>query len=191
MEGLTITPDEKYLVGIMQSAMYNPFDDRANVRTNSNVTRLLFSQIATDDTKQYLYFQEAPNLSNSEIRAISSTEFIVLERDGKFAGHPTSPAVYKRFYSIDVSDATDVSDPNNGELGLTFDVGGETKTIEQMSMQQSKDAGVKPVRKLLYLDLLDQDPNYPHDKPEGFIVMKDGRLGVINDGAWTLPARFS
>ena len=181
MEGLTITPDEKYLVGIMQSAMYNPFDDRANILTNSNVTRILFYEIATGDTKQYLYFQEAPNLSNSEIRAISSTEFIVLERDGKFAGHPTSPAVYKRFYSIDVSDATDVSDPNNGELGLTFDVGGETKTIEQMSMQQLKDAGVKPVRKLLYLDLLDQDPNYPHDKPEGFIVMKDGRLGVIND----------
>ena len=181
MEGLTITPDEKWLVGIMQSAMYNPFDDRSNIRTNSNVTRILFYEIETGNTKQYLYLQEAPNLSNSEIRALSSTEFIVLERDGRFAGHPTSPAVYKRFYRIDVSEATDVSDPENGDLGLTFEIGEETKTLEQMTVQQLMDAGIKPVKKSLYLDLLEQDPNYPHDKPEGFIVLEDGRLGIIND----------
>lgn len=181
MEGLTVTPDDKWVVGIMQSAMYNPFDDRTNIRTKSNVTRLLFFNIETGDTKQFVYLQEAPNLSNSEIRALSNDEFIILERDGRFAGHPTSPAVYKRFYKIDVSEATDVSDPSNSEQGLTFEIDGVTKTLEQMTPAELAAQNIKPVKKELFIDLLDQDPNYPHDKPEGFIVFENGTLGIVND----------
>lgn len=182
MEGLTVTPDGSTLVGIMQSAMYNPFDDRTAIRTTSRATRIVLFNIASGETQQFVYLQEAPNLSNSEIRAISNTEFIVLERDGRFPGNEAAPAVYKRFYRIDLTGATDISDPEDGELGLMFDVAGTTKTIEQMSVLEILDAGIVPVSKELYVDLLVELPgSYGHDKPEGFSILEDGRLAIIND----------
>lgn len=182
MEGLTITPDGTTLVGIMQSAMYNPFEDRGAIRANSRATRIVTFDIESGSTRQFVYFQEAPNLSNSEIRAISNTEFMVLERDGRFPGHESAPAIYKRFYRIDLEDATDVSDPEDGELGLTFEINGRSKTIEQMSVLEILDAGIVPVSKELYLDLLVERPDsYDHDKPEGFSILEDGSLAIIND----------
>ena len=178
MEGLTITPDGSTLVGIMQSPLDNPPEDRSTIRESSRATRILLFDIESGHTRQYLYFQEAPALSNSEIRALSDTEFIVLERDGLFAGNPDRPAVHKRFHRISIEDATDISDPGDGESGLTF--GG--RTLEQMSLLEILDAGIVPVRKELHLDLLEELPGaYGHDKPEGFSIREDGSLEVVND----------
>ena len=44
MEGLTITPDGKYLVGIMQAPLYNP--DKMSVK-KSKICRILFYEIKT------------------------------------------------------------------------------------------------------------------------------------------------
>ena len=259
MEGLTITPDGKTLVGIMQTAMYNPPADKDNIKSNSRISRIITFDIETGDTKQYVYIQEAASLSNSEIRAVSNTEFIVLERDGKFWGDQVDPAVFKRFYHIDLSKATDVSDPENGHLGLMygpdvpengwitidFEAGYEIgdysekgigvvaieksipaetiitfvglgeflvtenaelgstvlkgvlsvaslknaernylapkRTLEQLSAAELSDFGIVPVSKDLYLDLLADMPNYQHDKPEGFSILADGSLAIIND----------
>lgn len=182
LEGLAITSDGSALVGIMESALDNPVEARAIIRANSRATRIVLFHIETGATQQFVYFQEAPNLSNSEIQAVSNHEFIVLERDDRFPGDLSNPAVYKRFYRIDTAGATDISDPEDGELGLTFEIEGETKTIEQMSVLEILEAGIVPVRKELYLDLLAELPNaYGHDKPEGFSVLEDGRLEVVND----------
>ena len=182
LEGLAITPDGNTLIGIMESALDNPVEARSTIRANSRATRIVLFNIETGATQQFVYFQEAPNLSNSEIQAVSNHEFIVLERDDRFPDDLSDPAVYKRFYRIDTEGATDISDPEDGELGLTFEIEGETKTIEQMSVLEILEAGIVPVRKELYLDLLVELPDaYGHDKPEGFSVLEDGRLEVVND----------
>ena len=54
MEGLTKTPDEKYLVGIMQSTMFNP--SKKDI-VNKRVVRILKFEIATGKTWTYLYQQ--------------------------------------------------------------------------------------------------------------------------------------
>lgn len=172
MEGLTITPSGKYLVGAMQSTMYNPSSSGLNAKT----TRILFYDIATGASKQYVYTQESNNGSNSGIAAISDTTFLLLERDGNFQGGST-PAVYKRFYKINISGATDVSDANDGATGKLYG----TKTLEQLTALELASEGIKPVTKTLASDLLTDIPYYPHDKLEGLAILNDSIIVVSND----------
>jgi|GEM_PF-182668 len=181
MEGLALTPDGKTLVGIMQSHLYNP---NKNTVASKNLTRIVTFDIETAKTRQFVYLQEANALSNSEITAISNTEFLVVERDGRFQdGDPD--AVYKRLYKIYTEGATDVSDPHDGEFGLMFQ--GGTKTLEQLTVAEILAEGIVPVRKVLVADLLTGLPSFPHDKLEGIGIINDQYIAVANDndfGIW-------
>lgn len=174
MEGLTITPDGKTLVGSMQSTLYNPSSKEI---VNKKLTRLLFFDIATGRTKQYIYLQDDNGLSNCDIAAITNQTFLVLERDGEFPKDVAKPAVYKRVYKIDVRNATDISDPANGETGKLFG----NKTVEQLTDAELQSNHVQAVTKTLVVDLLQAVPNYPHDKPEGLIIVKNNLLAIVND----------
>ncbi len=177
MEGLALTPDGTTLVGIMQSALDNPFSDRNNIRSKSRLTRIVTFNIATGATQQYVYLQEIPNLANSEIIALSNLEFHVLERDGAFPGHPTVPAQYKRVYKINLGGATDVSDPADSDSGILIN----NKTLEQLTIEELNAAGIVPVSKTLVVDVLAVLPSYPHDKPEGIALISANVLAVVND----------
>ncbi len=74
MEGLAITPDEKTLVGIMQSTMYNP---SKAVKVN-DIVRIVTVDLADGTVSQYLYKQEKTQNSQSGIVALSNTEFVVI-----------------------------------------------------------------------------------------------------------------
>lgn len=184
MEGLTVTPDGATLIGIMQSAMDNPFSDRTNIRSRSRLTRILTFDIVSGATKQYVYLQEAPNLANSEIIALSNTEFYVLERDGNFPGSTSTPALYKRVYKINLTGATDVSDPADGEAGKLVN----GKTLEQLTVDELTATGIVPVSKTLVLDILTAVPGYAHDKPEGIALVKENLLAVVNDDDFGVAA---
>jgi hypothetical protein len=187
MEGLAITPDGKTLVGIMQSPMYNP--SRTAVSA-SVVLRILTFDIATGATKQYAYLMDNASLTGvSDIVAVNNTTFLTLERDGLYGGAETNPAAVKRVYKIDISAATDISDPTNGANGKLY--GG--KTVEELNNAAGlTTAGVVPVTKALTLDLLKDLPGiYPHDKAEGLailpgnilVISNDDDFGVVDNGA--------
>jgi hypothetical protein len=177
MEGLTITPDGKTLVGIMQFPLFNPSSPAI---TGSLVTRILAYDIASGESKQYVYLIDKANLqANSEIAAISNTTFLVLERDGEYATNANKSTVVKKVYKIDVSAATDISDPANGENGMLY--GG-------MTVEQLKDAatlstkGIVPVTKTLVADLMTDIPSlYPHDKAEGIAIINATTIAIAND----------
>ncbi|PKQ44805.1 esterase-like activity of phytase family protein [Confluentibacter flavum] len=171
MEGLAVTPNEKTLVGIMQSTMFNPSGGAA---TNRTVTRIVTFDLETGITKQYLYKQEANNLSNSEIVALSDKQFLVVERDGKYSG---DGVVQKYIYKIDLEGATDVSGSNvEAELGMLIN----GKTLEGSSWDEITNAGIQPVKKELVADLAALT-GYPHDKLEGLWLINHNTLGCIND----------
>ncbi len=171
MEGLTITPDGQWLVGIMQSPLRNP----SSAVDNSLVTRILFKHLINGTTREYIYPLDRSGLQgNSEILAISSTRFLVIERDGTFLfGSPV--ATLKKIYEVNIAGATDVS-----ALGAfnQFSVGG-TKTLEQATLAELATAGINVGVKTLRVDLLAL--GYPHDKPEGLALAPGGFLFVIND----------
>ncbi|GAB4023235.1 esterase-like activity of phytase family protein [Spirosoma koreense] len=177
MEGLTITPDGKTLVGLMQSPMYNP---SSAAITGSTVLRIVTFDIATGATKQYAYLMENASLTGcSEIAAITNTTFLALERDGDYGGDPKKPATFKRVYKVDLAGATDISDPANSDGGKLY--GG--LTVEQLKDKAGlQTAGVVPVTKTLVFDLLTGiSPVYPHDKAEGITLIGTNQLAISND----------
>jgi len=187
MEGLAITPDGKTLVGMMQSPMYNP---SKAATASSVVLRILTFDIASGATKQYAYLMDNVTLTGvSDIVAVNATTFLTLERDGNYGGSETAPALVKKVYKIDISAATDISDPTNGANGKLY--GG--KTVEELNNAAGMTAaGVVPVTKTLTLDLLKDLPSvYPHDKAEGMailpgnilVISNDDDFGVVDNGA--------
>ncbi len=174
MEGLAVTPDETTLVGIMQSTLYNPA--KADV-ADFTITRIVTFDIVTGATKQYLHKQEKAKNSNSEIVALSSTEFLIIERDGAFTKSSDIGEVQKHIYRIDISNATDVSDSSNSVNGKLID----GKTIEQCTWDELTEAGIVPVTKTLAVDLITELGDYPHDKLEGIWLINSSTIGVLND----------
>lgn len=177
MEGLTITPDGKTLVGIMQFPLYNP---SSAAIANSLVIRIVTFDIASGATKQFVYMMESPSLQAvSEITAIDNNNFLVLERDGQFATEANRNTVFKKIFKINLSGATDISDPANDANGKLF--GG--KTIEELKDAATLAAnGIVPVTKTLVADLMKDIPTlYPHDKAEGLAIIDAWTIAVSND----------
>lgn len=177
MEGLTITPDGKTLVGLMQSPLYNPSSAAVS---GSLVLRVMTFDIATGATKQYVYLMENASLTGcSEIVAITNTTFLALERDGDYGGNPAKPATFKRIYKFDLAGATDISDGANGDGGKLYN----GLTVEQLKDRAGLTAaGIVPVTKSLVFDLLTQiSPVYPHDKAEGIAILSNTLIAVSND----------
>lgn len=181
MEGLAVTPDEKTLVGIMQSRLYNPNNAGA---TNTTLTRIVSLNLLTGSTKQYLYRQELANNSNSEITALTDSTFLVIERDGRFSADGVS--VMKRIYRINIAKATDVSGDFNAMDGMLVN----GKTLEANTWQELAAANIIPVQKTLAVDLVVALGDYPHDKLEGIWLINENTLGALNDddfAIWSDP----
>jgi hypothetical protein len=201
MEGLTITPDGKTLVGAMQSALQMPVLGSTKA-SKVAVTRIITVDLRTFKTKQYLYLLDDPATTgdaNSEITALSSALFLVDERDGNF-----EPNAHKTLYEVDLKGATDVS-------GLTIDgkspeafVGTDGTAAALAGLTT---AGVKVAQKQAYLQvggLVTQlDPSgklFGHDKVEGVATTDGGKtlylsndddfgidtIAVDPDGKWTV-----
>jgi len=190
MEGLAITPDEKTLVGIMQSTMQLPNKSVQNM----DLTRIVTVNVEDGAVHQYLYKQEKGANSNSEIAALSPTEFLVIERDGSFLyGGPdgvdaATPDAMKHVYRIDLSTGTDIeSIATSGDLVQDEDLGLTIagNTLEQQVLADGdwstlSSNNIVPVEKSLVVDMV-AEVNYAHDKMEGLWVINDKYLGVLND----------
>ena len=173
MEGLTTTPSNRVLVGIMQSALHNPSKDAVK---NESVTRIVLFDLATGKTKQYLYRQGGNYWKNSEIRAIDEHRFLVDEHNGKDVKH---------VYLIDLRGATDVSDPADSENGFTVN----GKAIEENTWEELAAAGIKPVSKILVSDVK-KDVNFQSSKFEGMWVADGGKtLWIINDDDFGIDSK--
>lgn len=181
MEGLTITPDQKTLVGIMQSTMSNPDSSFSK----SDLVRIVMINLENKQVSQYLYKQEGIAYSNTAITALSSNEFLVAERDDDF--YKDNPQAFKRVYKIDIRNATDLESIQNNEnfqqdenLGLLID----GQTIEQYVLSSGWEGlaqhGIHPVAKKIVVDLAER-LQYPHDKVEGLWVIDAQHLAVLND----------
>lgn len=200
MEGLTVTPDGKTLVGIMQSALQQP--DLSSTTKSSKITtlRIVTYDLRTHATHEYLYQLDNPATNSgavSEITALGNGTFLVDERDGNFA-----PGAYKRLFKIDITGATDVGPSASvpgavynaakggllvGSAGQTIDayVGADDTATAKSALAA---AGITPVAKTQALDLggllTGLDPTggfFGHDKIEGVATTDGGRTIVVSN----------
>ena len=147
MEGLAITPDGRYLVGIMQNALLQDNGLNAAVppgRVGLN-TRLLKVDLQTGATSEYVYVVDAISQGRgvNDLLALNDHQFLAIERDNRSLA-PTPPNAaqipnVKRIYKIDISGATDVSQV--AQLPATA--------------AQLAPLAITPVTKALFIDLLD------------------------------------
>ncbi|MDR5757149.1 esterase-like activity of phytase family protein [Caballeronia sp. LZ035] len=131
MEGLTLSADGKYLVGIMQSPL-----DKNGVKAVASgkgaITRVVKVSLAdpVNDVHEYLYALHTNGAGNpegqavSEITALPDGTFIVDERDGNFEGTVDGTAsgkarADKNLWKLDLSRATDVG-PKSPLIGTTI-----------------------------------------------------------------------
>jgi hypothetical protein len=147
MEGLAITPDGRYLVGMMQNALIqdaglNAAGPPGRVGVN---TRLLKIDLWSGATSEYVYVVDGISQGRgvNELLAINDHQFLAIERDNRSL-LPTPPNAaqipnVKRIYRIDITGATDVS------------------AVEQLpaSGAQLGPLGIRPAAKSLFIDLLD------------------------------------
>lgn len=151
MEGLAISPDGRTLFGIMQNALIqdNGLTPMTTDRLGLN-NRILKIDVLTGETHEYVYVLDAINRGQGvcEILAINDHEFLVVERDNRsFLQTPPQAPTRKTIYKINLTGATDVSGIANLPAGAL-------------------PAGVTPVSKQLFINLLDADLNLAATIPE-------------------------
>ena len=201
LEGLTITPDGKTLVAMMQSSLQQTDLNGSNAKKLVPL-RVVTIDLHTGALHEYLYLLHDPATTStavSEITALTSTTFLVDERDGNFPG----AGVYKKLWKIDLSGATDVgpSSPLIGSNGFTYDgtsggleLNGATieKTVKGENTAQAQATlladGITPVPETLFLDVdgllgsLDSQYRFfSHDKVEGVAALQDANEIVISN----------
>jgi hypothetical protein len=198
MEGLTITPDGKTLVGMMQSALQTP--DLTGKPANVTTLRIVTYSLTTHATHEYIYLLTDPAIHQgavSEITALSNTRFVVDERDGNF-----EPGAFKQLYQIDISNATDVG-PKSTLPNASYDaskggllVGSKKQSIDAFvgtddtatATAALATVGITPVTKKTDVDLgallTKLDPSggfFGHDKVEGVATIDGGRTLVVSN----------
>jgi len=182
MEGLTIMPDGKRLVGLMQSPLDNPTAGGSSAGRTSRLARIVVIDTRSGKTRQFAAILDAPSMLYSEITALTPTSFLVIERDGNFPLAGGAGAV-KRIYKLDITGATDISDPADGVGGLL--VG--SQTLEEVTKGVADPRatllanGITAATKTLVVDLLQALPGYPHDKVEGLTVIDNHSIAISND----------
>ncbi|TDL29854.1 hypothetical protein BD410DRAFT_44469 [Rickenella mellea] len=114
-EGLTVTPDEKTLYALLQSAT---IQDGGSSKSTNRFTRLLAYNLAVPLTSRPQLIGEwvvplpvnkkGNTLAQSEMHFVSKNVFLVLSRDGDGHGGGDDTSDYKQADLIDISKATDI-----------------------------------------------------------------------------------
>ncbi len=195
MEGLTITPDGKTLVGIMQAGLDAPDGPKSKLVTALRIVTVDLRTYASHEYVYLLHNTGAPTTAVSEIAAVNDHQFLVDERDGTF-----EPGANKKLFLVDLRGATDVG-PSSRVHGASYDgphgglmvAGG---TIEKLvstdntadSAAALKGAGITPVSESLFLDIGGLvsaiDPSggfFGHDKVEGVAVLDGGKRVILSN----------
>jgi hypothetical protein len=174
-EGLTGDETGRLLVSIMQSPLDNP---RAAGRESIHV-RIVVFDTQSGATRQYLYPLDAAGFFVTDIAWLSPTRFLVLERDVGFPGGDPA-GLQKKVFAVDLTEATDVSDSADRAEGRLAN----GKTLEAASTADLAVENIEPASKSLVVDLVDL--GYPHDKPEGLVILGRDRIGVVNDDDYSI-----
>lgn len=169
MEGLAITPDSRYLVGIMQNALIQ--DNGLSYTDPQTLTvaptrlglnnRIYKYDLLTGQSWEYVYVMDSITQGKgvNEILAINDHEFLVVERDNRSLVSPNAAAFspadsgLKRIYKIDLN----------------------TPGLTDVSGYDVLPTSFVPVTKTLFIDLLNPSyevNNVTHDTIKSVIAEK-------------------
>ena len=173
IEGLAVSPDEKYLYFMLQSALANP--DKTICKRSRIARFFRFDLLSNKVDREYVYvidnsrtFNDDKNVKQgdikvSELAMINSTELLVLER----AENTT------KFYKVDVAKPTNI-------LGTKWDDIKNSPSLEELSYKRLIKNKIIPLKKKLVMDTSKQKEKFPV-KLEGMAHLYDDEWVLIND----------
>lgn len=122
LEGIALTPDNKKLATLLQSAPMQDSTSAQQTRTNTRLMIYDISQSATPSAPVGHYVMQLPiftsngnggaanrTAAQSELLALNDTQFLVLSRDGNGLGQALLNPVYKSVLLIDTTGATNIA----------------------------------------------------------------------------------
>jgi hypothetical protein len=131
-ESMAISKDGKRIYALIQLPLIQDSQRTKKGKAKGLNCRLLEVTLATGATRELVYPLDQEGTRTCEMLAIDDHRFLVIERDSK--GGPD--AAFKKIFKIDLADASDISG------------------IEALPPKKLP-KGVKPVRKSVFIDLLD------------------------------------
>lgn len=151
LEGMSITPDGKFVIAVLQSATRQDGGDSAQTRMNTRA--LVYDATDIDNLKLvHEYVVPLPTFDNkgkvavaaqSEIVALSDKAFLMLARDSNNGqGLKGDTSVYRKILAVDLSVATDVANTD-------FD------NQKALAPKGELDPSVKPAKLTPFIDLND------------------------------------
>jgi hypothetical protein len=169
IEGIAISPDERFLYFIIQNPLANP--DTAAFAKARNTRLFKLDRATMKVLGEYVYtlddpqsFRRDPSQKQSdprisELMAIGPDRLIVDERTEQTT----------KLYEIELAGATDIA-------GSRWDGAATRPTLEQTELAS---AAIVPVKKALRFDAFDHPELV--GKTEGMALLGDGALALIND----------
>ncbi|MBI2256466.1 MAG: esterase-like activity of phytase family protein [Proteobacteria bacterium] len=170
MEGVAVSPDEKFLYGLMQNPLANP---DADAYKKANATRILKIDTETGQAVGEFVFlldphttfkadkkaEKQSDVRLSEITAVGADKLVVLERIAKTT----------KLQLVDLSTGSNI-------LGTAWDDVATSPSLEQADLAKTE---VKPLTKTLWFDSSDMK-DVPA-KVEGVSIIAPDTLVLIND----------
>ncbi|MDX8538281.1 esterase-like activity of phytase family protein [Mesorhizobium abyssinicae] len=119
LEGMSLTPDGKFLIAVLQSAPRQDGGDSGSTRQNTralvyDASDLAHLKLAHEYVVPLPVFKDAKDktkvAAQSEIVALSNTNFLMLTRDsGNGQGVKGEESLYRKINIVDLSGATDIA----------------------------------------------------------------------------------
>jgi hypothetical protein len=169
IEGLAVSPDERFLYFIMQSPLVNP--DASSFRTAKNTRLFKVERASMKIVGEYVYtlddprsFRRDPSNRQSDVRI---SELMAVGDDRLLVDERTDQTT--KIYEIDLKAATNIVHTKWDELATR-------PTLEQTELSASD---IRSVAKTLCLDSADV-PGLV-GKTEGMALLGDGSLLLVND----------
>lgn len=179
LTGLTLTPDGKTLVAVLESPLANP---TRQATSTSRTVRLVAFDLTTGATRQFLYLLDNAAFRIGDVAALSNDRFLVVETDAQALANGVSPT--KRLYQISLADATDVSDPANAEAGRLVN----GKTLDFATTAELESNGIRAVQKTFVLDLMQALPTFAHDNVQGLAVLSPTLVAISTNDDFGITA---
>ncbi|MHA3772474.1 choice-of-anchor I domain-containing protein [Verrucomicrobiota bacterium sgz303538] len=179
-EGVALDGGKIY--AFVQSPVRNPGTLSNAALTAMRNIRIVELDPATLKTKQYIYVMDNADLgAGTNTRAdkigdaasFGNGEFLVIERDDDKVGSDDPSLIEKKIYRFNLAGATDVT----GKDGL---IGTTGKTVDQLTIAEMVSNGIRPVEKILHVDLNAAGYNNV-EKVEGLTIIDPWTVAVIND----------
>ncbi|WLD15529.1 esterase-like activity of phytase family protein [Planctellipticum variicoloris] len=109
LEGLSLTPDGRTLVALMQGPLLQDGALDSGLKRAGSLVRLPTIDRVNGRTAQYACLLESPSYGLNEIEAVNDHEVLVIERDGRGG----TAARFKRIAKIELADATPLDPQRN------------------------------------------------------------------------------